>query len=94
MFAIAFDLVVKDTEQHHPKHNCSNAYQDIRNTVEKFGFVWRQGSLYTTESDDMSKLFAALMALKALPWFPRSVRDIRAFKVEQWSDFTALIKTP
>jgi virulence-associated protein VapD len=33
MFAIAFDLVVKDTEQHHPKRNCSHAYHDIRNTV-------------------------------------------------------------
>jgi virulence-associated protein VapD len=42
----------------------------------------------------MSKLFAALLALKALSWFPQSVRDIRAFKVEQWSDFTALIKAP
>ena len=40
----------------------------------------------------MANLFAALMALKALPWFPPSVRDIRAFKVEQWSDFTAIIK--
>ena len=33
-----------------------------------------------------------MSALKALPWFPASVRDIRAFRVEQWSDFTSLIK--
>ena len=33
-------------------------------------------------------------ALKALPWFPACVRDIRAFRVEQWSDFTAFIKDP
>jgi virulence-associated protein VapD len=33
------------------------------------------------------------MALKALTWFPASVRDIRAFKVEHWSDFTALVKS-
>lgn len=32
--------------------------------------------------------------LKALPWFPSSVRDIRAFRIEQWSDFTARIKSP
>jgi virulence-associated protein VapD len=25
-------------------------------------------------------------------WFKKSVRDIRAFRVEDWSDFTTLIK--
>ena len=25
-------------------------------------------------------------------WFKASVRDIRAFKVENWSDFTAIVK--
>jgi virulence-associated protein VapD len=40
----------------------------------------------------MAKLFAALQALRALPWFPPSVRDIRAFRIEQWSDFTSIIK--
>ncbi|MDO6082441.1 virulence factor, partial [Neisseria gonorrhoeae] len=28
-----------------------------------------------------------------LPWFPSSVRDIRAFRIEQWSDFTSLVKS-
>ena len=42
----------------------------------------------------MAKLFAAVMDLKALPWFPDSVRDIRAFRVEQWSDFTPIVKGP
>lgn len=25
-------------------------------------------------------------------WFPSSVRDIRAFRIEQWSDFTPVVK--
>jgi virulence-associated protein VapD len=33
-----------------------------------------------------------MTALKSLPWLPASVRDIRAFRVEQWSDFTAIMK--
>jgi virulence-associated protein VapD len=41
----------------------------------------------------LAKLFAAITALKALPWLPASVRDIRAFRVEQWSDFTRLVKS-
>lgn len=40
----------------------------------------------------MAKLFQAILALKSLSWLPLCVRDIRAFKVEQWSDFTALVK--
>jgi virulence-associated protein VapD len=52
-----------------------------------------QGSLYTNASEDLANLFAAIIALKALPWLPGSVRDIRAFRVEQWSDFTKLVKS-
>jgi len=33
MFAIAFDLVVADTEKHHPK-GISQAYTDIANMLE------------------------------------------------------------
>jgi len=92
MFAIAFDLVVADTAQHHPK-GVSHAYADIGNTLANFGFNRVQGSLYTTNSEDLANLFAAIMALKAMTWLPLSVRDIRAFRVEQWSDFTKLVKS-
>lgn len=37
MFAIAFDLVVADTAQHHPK-GVSQAYADIGSTLANFGF--------------------------------------------------------
>jgi virulence-associated protein VapD len=45
-----------------------------------------------THGEDMANLFQAITAVKALPWFAASVRDIRAFRIEQWSDFTPLIK--
>lgn len=93
MYAVAFDLVVKETVDHHPRREPAAAYREIGQVLGRFGFEWRQGSLYTVDNDDMANLFAALLALKALPWFPPSVRDIRAFKVEQWSDFTALVKS-
>ncbi|MEI7695996.1 MAG: virulence factor [Chlorobium sp.] len=65
----------------------------IGSTLANFGFNRVQGSLYTTNSEDLANLFAAITALKALPWLPASVRDIRAFRVEKWSDFTNLIKS-
>ena len=62
--------------------------------LAKFGFRRVQGSVYFVDNNDMANLFRAINALKALPWFPKSVRDIRAFRVEQWSDFTDDVKTP
>ena len=91
MFAIAFDLVVRETQKNHPK-GVSQVYTDIANLLGQFGFRRIQGSVYITETDDMARLFEAIMALRGLAWFPASVRDIRAFRIEQWSDFTAIIK--
>ncbi len=91
MFAIAFDLVVAETEQHHHK-GVRQAYTEICTTLMEFGFNRVQGSLYVNDNEDLANLFKAITALKGLEWFPPSVRDIRAFRVEQWSDFTSLIK--
>lgn len=91
MYAIAFDLVVADTEQHHPK-GVSQAYADIGAILNAFGFRRVQGSLYVTDKEDMANLFMAIQDLRSKSWFPKSVKDIRAFRIEQWSDFTALVK--
>lgn len=91
MFAIAFDLTVAAAAANHPR-GVTQAYNDIGGTLAKYGFEWRQGSVYTCDNEDLAKLLSAMNALKALPWFPASVRDIRAFRVEQWSDFTTFMK--
>lgn len=93
MFAIAFDLVVAETAQRHPK-GVSQAYSDIGACLARFGFDRVQGSLYVTSRDDLANLFGAIQGLKALSWFPACVRDIRAFKVDHWSDFTGIVKSP
>lgn len=92
MYAIAFDLVVADTEIHHPK-GVSQAYTEIAVELANYHFRRVQGSLYVTDSEDMANLFLAIQALRAKSWFPKSVRDIRAFRIEQWSDFTPVVKS-
>ena len=91
MFAVAFDLTVADTEKHHPR-GVSQAYTEIGAILGEHGFRRVQGSLYVSDNEDMAKLFLALQSLRTRPWFPKSVRDIRAFRIEQWSDFTAVVK--
>ena len=91
MFAIAFDMVVADIKQHHSK-GISSAYTEIGKTLAPFAFERVQGSVYLTKNTDMGNLFSAISALRAMPWFARCVRDIRGFKVENWSNFTASVK--
>ncbi len=86
MFAIAFDLVAEETRKRHPK-GVPQAYKDISETLERFGFLWIQGSVYVCEREDLANLFAAMNAMKSLQWFAGCVRDIRAFRLEQWSNF-------
>jgi len=93
MYAVAFDLTVADPLAHHPK-GVSQAYAEIGAILGKFGFRSVQGSLYVTDDENMAQLFQAIQALRATSWFPASVRDIRAFRVEQWSDFTPVVKGP
>ena len=91
MYAVAFDLVVSDTELHHPK-GVSQAYTEIGSVLAEHDFRRVQGSLYVTDNEDMANLFLATQALRARTWFPECVRDIRAFRIEQWSDFTPVMK--
>jgi virulence-associated protein VapD len=91
MYAVAFDLTVVDTEKYHPK-GVSRAYTEIGAILGEHGFRRVRGSLYVTDDEDMANLFLAIQALRAREWFPKSVRDIRAFRVEQWSDFTAVVR--
>jgi virulence-associated protein VapD len=93
LLAITFDLIESDAERHHPK-GVSQAYADIGSVLSARGFERVQGSLYVTSNEDMANLFVAMMDLRALPWLPLSIRDIRAFRIEQWSDFTPIIKAP
>ena len=91
MYGIAFDLIVSEPERHHPK-GVTQAYTDIGAVLGEYEFRRVQGSLYVTEKEDLANLFLAIQALRSRAWFAPSVRDIRAFRIEQWSDFTGVVK--
>lgn len=91
MFAISFDLDYAETQARHSK-GLREAYREIERTLTRYGFQRVQQSVYLTELVDIANLFDAMNALKALSWFPDCVRDIKAFRVENWSDFTPSMK--
>ena len=91
MFAIAFDMDIKELRSTYGEPY-NKAYYEIKILLRKYDFYNTQGRVYLTDKDDMANLFAAIYALKKISWFKSSVRDIRAFKVENWSDFTDIVK--
>ena len=91
MFALSFDMVISDLQKYYGEPY-NRAYYEIKTLLEQLGFEWIQGSTYLTQSDDLGTLYKAIYSLSKIDWFKNSVRDIRGFKVENWSDFTEIVK--
>lgn len=93
MHAIILDLDVAELKTHYGDPY-NNAYSEIRQVLRALGFDWTQGSVYlsTSNKDNLTAVYKAINALSKISWFKKSVRDIRAFKVEDWSDFTAIVR--
>lgn len=90
MYVIAFDMLISNLktyygEQHH------SAYSEIKKIMDENDFYWIQGSTYITEKG-LIAVTLAMNALNKIDWFKNSVRDIRAFRIEDWSDFTLMFK--
>ena len=47
---------------------------------------------FLTRSDNLINLTRAIIDLKNIYWFRKSVRDIRGYRVEEWSNFTEIVK--
>lgn len=93
MYALAFDMDI-DALRKNYGDPYNQAYFEIRSKMEALGFEWTQGSLYIDKKDSntLTSVYKAVRVLSAIEWFRQSVRDIRAFKVEDWSDFTEIVK--
>jgi len=95
MYAIAFDLDQDTLSKTYgvPSHN--NAYNDIKNTLNDFGFTRQQGSVYF--GDDTVDAVKAVMATQKLAklyssWFPASVKDIRMLRIEDNNDLRPAVE--
>ncbi|WP_156307276.1 virulence protein [Sphingobacterium endophyticum] len=90
MYAIAFDVGISNLKTHYGEQ-CHSAYSEVKNIMGDNDFYWIQGSTYITEKS-LIAVTMAMNALNKIDWFKKSVRDIRTFKIEDWSDFTPMFK--
>ena len=93
MYAIAFDMLITQLVKNYGEPY-NNAYYEIKQVLSDYDFVNLQGSVYLTTNSSMANLYNAIQALSSIKWFRDSVRDIRAFRVEDWSDFTESVQHP
>lgn len=93
MYAISLDLDISKLKEHYGDPY-NNAYFEIKSKLESIGFEWVQGGLYLSKGpeNNLASVYKAIKALSGIAWLKKSVRDIKAFKVEDWSDFTEIIK--
>ncbi|MGL2663442.1 virulence associated protein VapD [Helicobacter pylori] len=92
MYALAFDLKIEILKKY---GRTLQAYDDLRQELELLGFENTQGSVYVNYSKEntLAQVYKAINKLSQIEWFKKSVRDIRAFKVEDFSDFTEIVKS-
>ncbi|KNX48507.1 endoribonuclease VapD [Helicobacter pylori] len=90
MYALAFDLKIEILKKEYGRTLYNKAYDDLRQELELLGFENTQGSVYVNYSKEntLAQVYKAINKLSQIEWFKKSVRDIRAFKVEDFSGFT------
>ena len=91
MHAIAFDLRM-DLLGYAYGNSCSKACEEIRREMESIGFEWIQGNIYLSRKDSLASVYKAMNRLSQIPWFRDCARSVCAFQMEDWSDFTGIVK--
>ena len=93
VYAIAFDLDIESLRKHYGDPY-NNAYAEIRNVLKRHGFAWQQGSVYFGDEtiNAVTCVLAAIDLSRSLPWFSKSVRDIRMLRIEELNDLMPAVQ--
>src|ERR1043165_3615744 len=93
VYAIAFDMDIALLRQHYGDPY-NNAYLEIRRVLQKHGFSWQQGSVYFggEKINAVTCVLATQDLARALPWFSKSVRDIRMLRIEELNDLMPAVQ--
>lgn len=94
MYAIVFNLNDMLLEEIYKKGNHNNAYFDIKNILQKYGFTRYQRHIYFGNTIvDAEICIAAITELtQRYEWFSSSVKDIRMLRIEDNIDLLPIIQ--
>lgn len=93
MYAIAVELKSESLELYFRDPN-KTAFDEISDELRQYRFEKTIGGIYisTQEQDGLKNVYCAINGLSRIDWFKKSLRNLTVFKVEDWSDFTSIIK--
>ena len=85
---IAFDLDTKMLEKYYPTDNWRKAYDDIKEHMQNNGFIWQQGSVYTSLKAMKSVEVSAILMdlIQKNPWLNKCMRDCRETNIGRSHD--------
>ena len=86
MYAIIFELDNQKLQRHYGE-NINQAYDEIQKELQNLGFAYKT-NLYLTQDNTLTTPYKAIFTLSKIGWFRQSLKQIKVFKVQEWSDFT------
>lgn len=91
MFAITFTLNTSCLQRTY-NGAIESAHAEITRLLDVLGFEKKQNGFYIDFDNgcDLATLYEAINKLNRIDWFKKSVREIHAFKIEDWSNFTEI----
>jgi virulence-associated protein VapD len=95
MYAIVFDLDQETLAKTYLNENHKNAFEDIKNALEPYGFMRQQGSVFFGDAekvDAVSCVLAIIELSATYSWFSPSVKDIRMLRIEDNNDLIPAVK--
>lgn len=106
MYIISFDLNIAELKktfgEYYPR-----ALDEVREKLEKVGFKWTVKSIYMDEDPEnhitssytnkdtkngLTAIYKSINMLAEIQWFKESVSSLKAFQIQDWSDFTEVVK--
>ncbi|WP_322627561.1 hypothetical protein [Aedoeadaptatus coxii] len=93
MYAIVLDLNFEILKNHFEDPH-KIAFDEISHELKGFAFEKTTGNIFIhrLEKDGLRDLYCAINRLSTISWLKESLRELRAFKIEDWSNFTSIIK--
>lgn len=93
MYAIMFKLDSHTLNVLYPSENWQNAYKDIKNVLEPFGFQQQQESVYFGNADvDVVKCVLAMQKLShSYAWFKPAILDMKMLRIAESDDLLQAI---
>lgn len=93
MYAIVLDLNFEILKNHFEDPH-KIAFDEISHELKGFAFERTTGNIFIhrLEKDGLRDLYCAINSLSKFSWLKESLRELHAFKIEDWSNFTSIIK--